>query len=261
VNFRLKNFLVSVLFPLLYILFIKVATLEDFTLYGTIFIGMIIEYFLLFWLLNFDVHPQGFLTILLLPVLFFASFMITFVNFVENEHLSWIFQVLIVFIFLVMHYYLTTTQSILNISLFRTISLSQAAFTTNNFYTIITFFTSVIALFLPLTLANPLRVILTIIPFAVILGIYVILNNIEHLQYFFALFFYTIFTIIIAMVYMLGVIHPEKFFIIAIVLGLTFRGIVILIQYMSRKVISIFDYIQLFIEVVIVGVVIWFTTF
>jgi hypothetical protein len=249
-NFRVKNFLVSMVFPFLFLLFIKVVKFEGFLLYGTLFVGLIIEYFLVFWLYNFNTSPVGFISILLLPVLFFGSFVIVYYYFIVR--LNILFELSFMFSFFVLMYYFLSTQNILNLAQFKSISLAQAANTTNNFYTVLSFFISSLAIFLLPNIPNILRFIISTGIFAVILLIFVLLHNIDRLQYAYSIFFYISFIAMISIIYVLNGINTDKVVLISIILSLIFRGILILLHYSSRKILSAFDYFQIFLELAII---------
>lgn len=218
------------------------------------FVGVIVEYFLVFWLLNFEVHPQGFITVLLLPAIWLASFLLIFQNFITK--LDVIYQILIIAGFLFFQYYLLSTQSILNLSHFRNVSLSSAAYTTNNFYTVVTFFISILGIFLLPDVSNLLRFGLSIIAFGIIMLIFILLNQISLRHYAYALFLYISFILVLSVIYASGFINPENILLLVIVLALMFRGIIILILYSEKKIISLYDYVQLIFEVVISGILI-----
>jgi hypothetical protein len=246
VNFRAKNFLVSILFPFLFILFLRIAHFDGFILYGTVFAGVLVQYFLGFWLLNFDVYPNGFITILLLPAAWFGAFLLIYQNFIVDLHL--VYQIPIILGFLVLQYYFMSTQNILNISHFKSISLSQAAYTTNNFYTILTFFTTNLALFLLPSLSIPLKFILSFIVSSGVLFIFTMLNKISKIEFFFSVFFYLNFTLLLLFLYVLGFIDPGKVVLIVIAMSLVFRGVIILMLYSAKRVIALADYVQIAIE-------------
>lgn len=257
-NFRSKNFLVSFIFPLLFILFLRIAAFDGFILYGTVFVGILMQYFLGFWLLNFDVYPNGFITILLMPAIWFGSFLLIYQNFIID--LNVFYQIIIIGVFLVLQYYFMSTQNILNLAHFKNISLSQAAFTTNNFYTILTFFVANIAVFLLPGLTNPIKLAASFVFAVMILFIFSVLNKIDHLQTAYSAFFYFGLTFILAMLYMLGYINPDKILLLVMAISLAFRGIIVLSLYSVKKVIALSDYIQIVLEAGLLFILVGFAS-
>jgi hypothetical protein len=249
-NFRLKNFFVSVLFPILMVLFLRNAKFEGFILYGTVFVGVVVQYFLCFWLLNFELFPQGFVTILILPALWFGSFLLIFETFILKLNL--VYQIVVTAVFLGFQYYFMITQSILNIAHFKNVTLSQAAYTTNNLYTILTFFLANLSLFLLNDLNVFIKFVISGILFAVILLIYMLLNNINKSQFFFSVASYTFTLLILSFIYSTDVIDSSRILFLVMILGLVFKGFMTLVQYSSRKVLSIVDYSQVFIEYILI---------
>jgi hypothetical protein len=221
---------------------LRIAGFEGFILYGTVFVGILLQYFLGFWLLNFDVYPNGFITILLLPAMWLGSFLLIYQNFIID--LPFVYQFIIVSVFLVLQYYFMSTQNILNLAHFRSISLSHAAFTTNNFYTILTFFITNLAIFLLPGTSNTIKLFASFVSFVIILFIFAILNAIEQIQLFFAIFFYFTFIAILSFLYIVGFIDPQKILLLVIAMSLVFRGVIVLSLYSVKKVISKADYIQ-----------------
>lgn len=254
-GFRGKNFLVSFVFPLLFILFLQTARLEGFIFYGTIFVGFLTQYFLIFWLFNFDVYPQGFITLLILPALWFGSFIVIYQGFVIK--LSFIYQLVIVLMFLILQYYFVTTQSILNLSHFQNISLSQAAYTANSFYTVLTFFAVNLALFLIPGASNILSLLLTIVSFIVISSIFSALNSIDRSQTLFSNIIYIFVISLLLTIYSFGIINPDKIILLTILLAIVFRNIIILMLYSVRKVLSKTDYAQVVFECGLIGILLF----
>jgi hypothetical protein len=261
VNFRLKNFLVSVVFPFLVLLFLRITNtrLEGFVLYGTIFVAIATQYFLNFWLYNFNVFPQGFITILLLPSIWFASFILIFVNFIVQLHS--LYEIMIIGAFLTLQYYFSTTQNILNLSHFKNISLSQAAFTTNHFYTVLTFFTSNLAVFLLPDLSYVLKLASSLVLFIIIIIIFALLNNVQKIQYTYAIVLYAAIIYAVGILYIFNFIMLDRLPLIVIALSIIFREIIILILYYARKVLNPQDYIYLALETFIVAGIFYYSTF
>lgn len=249
-NFRFKNFLVSVLFPILMVLFLRNAKFEGFILYGTVFVGIVIQYFLYFWLLNFEVFPQGFVTILVLPTIWFGSFLLIFETFILKLNLA--YQVLITIIFLSFQYYFMITQSILNIAHFKNVTLSQAAYTTNNLYTILTFFLANLSFFLLNDLNVFYKFLASGILFAITLLIYILLNNINKSQFFFSVASYGFILLILSFAYSTDIMDPTRVIFLVMALGLVFKGFITLIQYSSRKVLTLVDYSQVLAEYILI---------
>jgi hypothetical protein len=216
------------------------------------------QYFLGFWLLNFDVYPNGFITILLLPSVWFGSFLLIYQNFLTD--LKLVYQIMVIGGFLILQYYFMSTQNILNISHFKSISLSQAAFTTNNFYTILTFFVTNLAIFLLPGSSNTLKLIASFLSFVIILSIFGVLNNLDQLQMIYSAFFYFGFIFVLAFLYMLGFIDPEKMLLLVIAMSLVFRGVLVLSLYSIKKVIAFSDYVQIGLEAGLLFLLIGFSS-
>lgn len=257
-NFRQKNFLISFVFPFLFILFLRVVRFEGFLLYGSIFVGALIMYFLLYWLLNYSVTPIGFITVLLLPVIFWGACVLLYYFFIVK--LNPFFELVLVSTFMVLMYYFASTQNLLNISYYKNISLAQAAHTTNNFYTVLTFFLSILALFLIPNVPNLLKLFISVILFTLILFIFVLLHSLDRSEFMYSIFLYFSVVVLLAVIYVLGFIDTNKVILLSVVLGLVFRGVLTFIHYSARKVLSFFDYFQILMELAVITFLIYFVS-
>ncbi len=258
-NFRAKNFLVSVVVPVIAIVLLNLAGFDGFILYGTIILAALIYYFLSFWLYNFNVHPHGFITILVPPVLWYSSFLMIYEFFLID--LRVVFQVAIISMFLALQYYYMSTQNILNISHFRSISLSQAAYTTNNFYTVLTFFTVCLGVFLIPDVMIIVKLGIVFFFFFLLYGIFGTLNHIDFPQLVYGVFLFSTVLLLVAVLFLTGLFDPGKLILISIFLTLIFRWMVVLTLFPTRKLLSTFDYFQFIFEITIGVFILYFAAF
>jgi hypothetical protein len=257
-SFRTKNLLISFIFMFLCLIFLNISSFTGFVLYGTIFFMMLVSYFLVYWLFNFDVYPQGFITILLLPTLTFGSYMLIYYDFVKD--LPLLYKVIFTAIFMFMQYYLVLTQNILNVSNFTNVGLSQAALVSNSFYTIWSFFLTNLAIFLIPDIFITVKLIITIPVFIIYYLIFTMVNSIDRYQFIFGGFFYLFIVLIYLVLYVVGFINPLSSLLLVISLAIVFRGITVVALYSFRRVISLFDFVQIFLESVLVGFLVYMTS-
>lgn len=257
-GFRTKNALISFLFIFLCLLFLNIARFSGFILYGTIVFMMLVYYFLVYWLLNFEVYPQGFITILLLPALTFGAYLLIYYNFIKDIGL--VYKILFTLIFMVMQYYLILTQNILNLSNFTNVGLSQAALVSNNFFAIIGFFMVNLSIFLIPNLYSPFKILGSFIAFMVVYLIFVLVNKIENLQLAFGIFFYGVVCIVYLILHLTGFINPQSSLLTVISLSIIFRGITVIALYSFRRVISIFDFVQIGFEAVLIAFLVYMSS-
>lgn len=250
-SFRSKNALVTFLFVALCVVFLSITRFSGFILYGTIFFMVLVYYFLLYWMLNFEVYPQGFVSILLLPSILFGGFMMVYYYFLKD--LGIYTPVISTGIFLLLMYYFVLTQNILNTSYFLNIGLTQAALVINNFYSIITFFMASLAVFLIPDFTLVMKLSFTLPLFGLVYFAFVLINNIERIQLWFGIFFYALVIGIIILMFFMNFINPISGLIMVIILAVLFRGITVVTLYSSRKVISLLDLTQIFLEAVLIG--------
>lgn len=258
-GFRAKNAIITFVFIALCVAFMNAARLNGFVLYGTVVFIMLVNYFILYWLFNFDVHPQGFLTVLALPSITFGAYLLVYYNFIRD--IDMVYRIVITLIFILLQYYLVLTQNILNLSHFSNIGLSQAALVVNNFYTIITYFLATKAIFLTPDITAPIKLVLTIPVFLILYIAFMIVNNIDFLQIIFGVGFYIILIAVFSFLYMSGFINPQNLLLIVISLAITFRGLTVISLYSSRKVISIPDFIVNVLESLLVGFLVYLSSF
>lgn len=257
-GFRTKNAIISFVFIGLCILFLNSARLNGFLLYGTIVFMMLINYFILYWLLNFEVHPQGFLTVLALPTITFGSYILIYYNFIRD--LDYFYKITLTSAFIILQYYLILTQNILNLYHFENVGLSQAALVVNNFYTIITFFLGVLAIFLTSELTVPIKLLLSI-PISLVLYLaFVFLNRLEAVQIIYGIGFYICILIIFAFLYLSGFINPLNQILIVIALAIIFHNLTVISLYSFRKVISINDLLLTVFESILVGFLVYLSS-
>lgn len=257
-SFRSKNALISFVFITLCLLFLNIARFSGFVLYGSIVFIMLVYYFLLYWLLNFDVSVQGFITILLLPTITLGAYMLIYYNFIRD--LAVLYRIVFTFVFIVLQYYLVLTQNILNLSYFTNVGLSQAALVANNFYTILSFFFVNLSIFLIPEVNIPFKMLFTIVMFVIFYLIFILINNIEVLQYYFGIFFYSIAILIYIIMYISGFINPISSLLTSIVFSIVFRGITVIALYSFRRVISFFDYLQVVFEAALIAFLIFMSS-
>lgn len=250
-SFRAKNALVTFLFITLCIVFLSITRFSGFILYGTIFFMMLVYYFLVYWMLNFEVYPQGFITILLTPVLLLGGYMTVYYYFLRD--LTLYIPILSTIFFLGMMYYFILTQNILNTSYSQNIGLTQAALVINNFFSIITFFAANLAIFLIQDFSLIIKLVFTLPFFVLIYLAFVMINNIDRIQYWFGVFFYAVVIISIVLLYLVNFINPISGLIMVIILAVLYRGITVVSLYSSRRVISFLDLTQIFLESLLIG--------
>lgn len=250
-SFRVKNGLVSFIYMALCILFLSIARFNGFLLYGTVVFMMLIYYFLVYWLFNFDVYFQGFVTILLLPAILFGSYLLIYYNFIKEIQI--IYQILFTGVFVVLLYYLVLTQNLINRSHFTNVSLSQAAIIVNNFYSIFGFFLACLSIFLVPDMSNITKIVVSILIFAAFYGIFVLVNSIEYIQFFFGMFSYVIFAAILILLYVSGSINPSTSVLTVLSMTVFFRGVTVISLYSFRKVINWPDILQILAEALVVG--------
>lgn len=257
-GFRSKNALISFIFIFLCLVFLSISRISGFVLYGTILFMMLVYYFMIYWLFNFDVYPQGFISILLLPTLTLASYLLIYFNFIKE--LPIIYVVFFTLTFMVMQYYLVLTQNILNLSTFTNVGLSQAALVSNSFYTILGFFLLNLSIFLIPNLHSPFKIVIGVIIFVIFYFIFVIINKIEFVQFIFGVFFYGSVSIIYLVLFLIGYINPLNSLLIVISLAVIFRGLTVIALYSFRKVISVFDFIQIIFESALVAFLVYMSS-
>lgn len=255
-NFRLKNFLITFIDSSLFFLFLRIGRFEPIVAYGMIAVGMTMFYFLVLWLLNFEVYPLGFITIIFPPTLWFGISSLIYINYIVE--FIWAGQAFYFLVNGVFLYYFLSTQSILNLSYFKNISLSQAAFTSKNFYTILLFFNGLVAIFLVSGMSTITKMLLVIPLFLLVLIPYVILYGVKFkfALYSSLFFFWIVFQLLL--MYVFDLFLAERVILVCIVLGFVFKGITILLSYSQKKLFSLYDGMQLLIEAILCFAILYF---
>ncbi len=250
-TFRTKNAVVTILFIILCTLFLSITRFTGFILYGTVLFMMIVYYFLIYWMLNFEVSPQGFISVLLLPVLFVGGYYLFYYHFLRDMNIYIAIGSTIVFAIFI--YYFILTQNILNTSYFSNIGLTQAALVVNNFYAISTFFIVNLSIFLLPNVQLITKLIASVPVFFLIYLAFVLINNIEKLHLWFGVFFYSFFVLGLVLMYLMSFLNPLSALIIVIILSIVFRGVTVVTLYSTRKLITLVDFGQIFLESILIG--------
>lgn len=245
-NFRQKNAFISYIFIVICIVVLSIARLQGFALYGTILFFGITYYFLVYWLFNFQVYPQGFLTILLLPAATFVSFLLLNVYFIKSLGFPSIFFSTIVFG--IFQYYLILTQNILNRSKFDVVPLSQAALVANNFFSIIGFFFTSLSIIIIPDMNIYIRLFLIFIMAVVLLLAFMLTNEIDLINYVVSVLVFALSTLFFAILFLTSAIEISSIVGVALVQSLIYRAITLVTLYGVRKVISVGDRFQITLE-------------
>ncbi len=258
-SFRVKTILSLVLFVSICTFFLQNSRLEGFVLYGTILFMMIMHYFMVYWLFDFDLHPKGFFTILLLPALNVGVYLLIYYNLLKD--FSPLYRLFFTLIFIVAQYYVVLTQNILNRSHFENIGLSKAALTVNHFYTVVVFFLAVLAIFLVGELFLIFKVLLTIPVFVLLYIIFAFINGLDYTRIIFTVLIYVFIVLMLCLLFMSGLIKPYNQILVAMIVGIIFHNFSVISLYSFRKVVSVPDFLMTILETVLVGALLYFSTF
>lgn len=257
-NFRLKNFLIVSIYLIFSCIYFSITSPSGFVLYGSLIFMITVFYFLVYWLLNFEVLLEGLVSILIPPSVFVGGYLMTYNFFIKDQSLTLIF-ISIVFM-IILTYYFLLTQNILNISCYQNIGLSQAAFVVNNFYSVISFFITILGvLLLPETLLF-VRFIITIFVFVILFLPFAVINQIDKLHIFYSILNYSSIILILCFSYMLNFINPDNIVLFSVILSIVYRGITVVSQYSVRKVLSIMDLLQIIFESILIGFFLYLIT-
>ncbi len=258
-SFRLKSILSILFFVFVCIFFLENSRLEGFVLYGTIFFMVIMYYFINYWLFDFDLHPKGFLTILLLPAFNVGVYLLIYYNLLKE--FSFLYRVFFTLAFIIAQYYIVLTQNILNLSHFKNIALSKAALTVNHFYTVVIFFLAVLAVFLAGELFFVAKLFFTIPIFVLLYLIFAFLNELDIRRMVYTVLLYVFIILILCLLFISGLIKPYNEILVAMVVGIIFHNFTVISLYSFRKVVSVPDFIMTILEAILVGALLYFSSF
>ncbi|BDQ04707.1 MAG: hypothetical protein KatS3mg084_0225 [Candidatus Dojkabacteria bacterium] len=258
-SFRLKSILSVLFFVFVCIFFLENSRLEGFVLYGTIFFMVIMNYFINYWLFDFDLHPKGFLTILLLPAFHLGVYLLIYYNLLKE--FSFLYRLLFTLAFILAQYYIVLTQNILNLSHFKNIGLSKAALTVNHFYTVVIFFLAVLAFFLVGELSLVVKLLLTVPVFILLYIIFALINELDNGRIVYTVLLYVFVILILCLLFMSGLIKPYNQILVAMILGILFHNFSVISLYSFRKVVSLPDFFMTILEAILVGALLYFSSF
>ncbi|MEI7603666.1 MAG: hypothetical protein WCJ19_01460 [bacterium] len=252
-NFNKKSFTVSFITVVLLFLFLLSTPIIN-PIFAS-FIILFVYFFLLYWLLDFDIQPVGFFTVLLLSGYYIHSITMFILTISKMMNGSLLFNIFSVFVVFLLSQIVNRIANITNVSTIKKIPLFQVSQSANYILAIVCVFLSILSLQIQ-KIQPTFFIFYTMLIVAVVLfsNIYLLENKDNRLKFIYSLISFLITTAFICLLVFININLIIRAGIISLVV------FTVLGQYynlVKKNKSDVINYLQLiFIFVIMVGIII-----